>query len=648
MKHSKLLLTIICFIFIGSTKADSWIDPSWKRMLDSSDIIALIEYTTTGDFRAQAKILKVYKGKININEHIFIYGFSNRYGPIDTMFEGEKYLVFLNQDISTSKNLEYWNKELKENPGLKDFVNALKNKKAYYLWSPTSGDLKVNDENVQYDLIQTTFYSKQNFYSISEFEAFLNAYNQKGKNTSFTKNILLKLVPVTESDSATQSLMMLCLLGYNQFEDIFEKYLSVKNPGSKYALAQISGNIKSEKSTKILIALLDDKNSIIQGEAVRQLKTVQGESIAPVLLQHLTTAGNGNFGPADIMDPVLNSIDGGKVEIINALAEFKYKPAIPSLLQLLETDDQYLFKLTIEALKNIGSKEYISCLNKKLDNKSSDLIFTISMMIAEDSLVECIPHLKNFISSCNRNEHPSYDYTISTCCGIGHFTDSQTISFLLKDYENFFINKDSVKSDKQKDWLNQYIETFTDLKLERARFLIYRSIYDWHGIDQNFGIYPKLFEIKNLLEDSLKSEFRNKFGTKGYQIDHCIAFIENSADVIDGRKPLVKYLIEVTTQSTNADKDQKIISQKMNLPIENVYMKFSNGVYYVEKQDRFDKINDFTPFFKFLEYAKALPNEADLNFIQVVLDKKIIDDEFNVNEVKRAIDSIKHDMKKKM
>ena len=31
--------------FTVQTKADSWVDPTWKRMLDSSDVIALIQYT---------------------------------------------------------------------------------------------------------------------------------------------------------------------------------------------------------------------------------------------------------------------------------------------------------------------------------------------------------------------------------------------------------------------------------------------------------------------------------------------------------------------------------------------------------------------------------------------------------------------------
>jgi hypothetical protein len=151
----KILLTIICLTLADQAKADSWIDPTWKQMLDSSDVIALIQYTSNGDFRASAKLLTIYKGQLKSGDGIFISGFSNRYGPIDKMKKGDKYLVFLNFNEPTTDRLEYWNEESLKNPELKHFVEAYKNERAYYVWSPTSGDLKVKGKKVQYDLIQS-------------------------------------------------------------------------------------------------------------------------------------------------------------------------------------------------------------------------------------------------------------------------------------------------------------------------------------------------------------------------------------------------------------------------------------------------------------------------------------------------------------
>lgn len=646
-RHIKILLTIICLTFAAQTKADSWVDPTWKRMLDSSDVVALIQYTSKGDFRASAKILTIYKGQLKTGDEIYISGFSNRYGPIDKMSKGDKYLVFLNFNQPDEKRIEYWNEELKTKPELKEYVDAYKNNKAYYVWSPTSGDLKIKGKKVQYDLIQTSFYSKQNYYSLTEFENFLIAYYNKSKTTDFCNSLISNIKPVTDSDLNSQHLMKLFLLGYNQYDSVFESYVKVDNPSSKYALAQLMGNIKSVESRNILISLLDDKHSIVQGEVVRQLKNEPAEIVAPILLKHLKTSSSANFGPSKIMDPVMNRIDGGKVEIIKTLGELKYKPAIPDLLLLLETDNDDLFELVIEALKNMGSKDYIPYINKHLDNKTHDLIFEISMMIAKDSLVECLPSFKKFISTCNRNRHPNYEYTISTCCGIGHFKDSATVAFLLSDYKHFFTYKDTLESSKQKYWTQKYIETFTDLKVKEARPLIYKSIYDWFGLNEDFGKNPKLFKVKKQLEDSIKTVFANSLEKKGYKLNYCIAFIENTANIEKGDKPIAKYLIEVTIPSTEkGNEHQEIISNELKLNKECIYLRYENGWYHIEKQDRFDKSISSTPIYNFLSYAEAIPNPSDLVFLQGLLDHNFINDDYYQKKIRETIDEIKVSLNK--
>lgn len=644
-RHIKILLAIICLTLTVQSKADTWIDPTWKRMLDSSDVIALIQYTSSGDFRASARILTIYKGHLRSGDEIFISGFSNRYGPIDKMNEGDKYLVFLVFNEPSTEGLEYWNEELKEKAELKDFVEAYKNKRAYYVWSPTSGDLKVKGNKVQYDLIRTTFSSQQKFYALKEFEIFLAAYQDKVLALEFSTTILEKIKPVSESNLGSQYLMMLYLLGYNKYDDIFESYGKVRNPSSKYALAQIMGNIKTEQSRNILISLLSDKNSLVQGEVVRQLKNEPAEIVAPILLQHLKYSSDVNFGPSNVMDPVMNRIDGGKVEIIKALGELEYKLAIPDLLLLLDTDNEYLFELVIDALKNIGTKEYIPYINKHLDNKTHNLIFGISMMISEDSLVECLRGFKNFISTCNRNIHPTYDYTISTCCGIGHFKDSATIAFLLSDYERFFTYKDTLESRKQNVWTNEYIATFTDLRVKEARPLIYKSIYDWVGLNEDFGKYPKLFDIKKQLEDSIRVVFAKGLESRGYKLNYCIAFIENTPDVVKGAEPTAKYLIEVTIPTTEkGNEHQAIVSKELKLNKESIFLRYENGWYHLEKQDRFDKGLFSTPIYHFLSYAEAEPNKDDINFLQGLLDKKFVNDEDDQKMIRETIEKIRENL----
>lgn len=641
-QHIRIFLSIIFLTLTIQTKADSWRDPSWKEMLDSSDLVALVQYSSSGTERASAKIITTYKGLLKSGDQVWISGFSNRYGPIDNMKKGDTYIVFANLNAPDAKRTEYWTNELKTRPELKNYVEAFKQNKAFYVWTPTSGDLRVKGKTVQYDLIQSSFYNDQDFYSIEDFEDFLFTYYNQCEKKAFIDCILQKLKPANESELSTQYLMKLFLLGFNQYDSVFKNYVTVNNTSSKYALAQLLGNIHSVESRNILIDLLNDQHTLVQGEAVRQLKNEPAEIVAPILLAHLKKASEANLGSSNIMDPVMNTMKGGKLEIIETLGALKYKPAVSDLLLELNTNDEVVFKTAIEALKQIGSTEYIPYINKHLDSKTDELIYTISNMIADDSLVQSLSSFKNFIATCDRNKHPGYEYTISTCCGIGHFSDAATISFMLSDFARFFTYKDSLESSKQEKWYRNYIESFTHLKVKEARPLILKSIFDWHGVNEDFGKNPKLFEIKKQLEDSVIFSFKNKFEKKGFQINYCIAFIENTDKVVTGSKPRAKFLIEVTVPSDNREVEyQQLICSELTLPKDCVYLRLSEYVYYSSSQDRFDDNNTSILLRLYLEYVKTIPNKADIVFLQALHDNSYIKDDYFNKSIKEAILEIK-------
>lgn len=642
-----LAIALLVFMFYVPVRADSWVDPTWENMLDDSDVIALVEYRSNGDYRAKASIEMVYKGEVVIGEEIWISGFSNRYGPFDKKEIGERYLVFLNLNEPSKKNLEYWDEEIEKDLSLKDYVEALKHKKAYNVWSPTSGALKIKGNKVQYDLTQTTYYYRQSFHSFDNFESFLHAYiNNSGFENVIQKN-LASISLVRENDARTQSIMQLYYLGYNKFHNVFEEYSHVKNSSTKYAIAMLMGNIRNENSRNILISLLDDNNGIVQGEAVRQLKKESPLIVAPILLTKLKSSSNENFGPSGLMDPVLNTVDGGKIEIIRALGELKYEPAVPDLLSLLDTNDDKLFKLVIETLKQIGTKEYITYLNKHLDDKNYNLIFAISMMIANDSLEECIPSFQNFISTCDRNRHPSMEYVISTCCGIGKFKDSSNIDFLISDLEHFFTYCDTLESSYEEEWLMAYFKTFTNLKNEEVRPLLLKAFFDWFGINEAFGENPELFEIKEQAEDSLKGLFEQRLGSDDCKINYCIAYIENIPEVLIGQKPKFKFLIEVSIPiSWSGEKQKSIISDELNIAKENVYIRFSNGWYHVDNQKRFSNRISSTVFMSYLDYAKAVPNSKDLMLLREIINKRFVNNEYVKKKIDDAIEEIQEKLEK--
>ena len=343
----------------------------------------------------------------------------------------------------------------------------------------------------------------------------------------------------------------------------------------------------------------------------------------------------------------MNHLDGGKLEIIRALGELRYKPAIPALLPILNTEDSELFDLVLKALKSIGTTEYIPYFIKHLDNKSKELIYTISTHISRDSLVVCLPSLKNFIATCNRDSYKNYDFTISTTDGIGKFTDSSTVSFLLSDFKRYYASNVSHNHNDSHTWFSEYFATFASLHIKEVRPYLYSMIFDWYGFNEDFGRYPKLFVIKRAMEDSFRVRFAATLATKGYKLNYCYAFIQNGVQAAAGANPVCSYRIEVTIPSSEKVGDYpQIISQGLAIPTENVFIRFNNGWYHGESHGRFKPYFDSrSPFINLLNFAAVLPDTNDLLFLQQVLEHKVTKDKYTLSIVQSTIDNIKKKLK---
>lgn len=637
----KFILTIIIVFCSFLTRADSWIDPTWKTMLDSSDLVVLIKYTSSGSERAKAKIVSVYKGTVPVGNEIWISGFSNRYGPHDRMRKGDTYIAFLNFLPPSKSWIEDLEEEAKRKHSLRPYLDAFKNGKCYQVWSPTSGDLKVRNGVIRYDLFQTTNYRNQKQFSFNEFGSFLKAYYDDTQRPKERAKLLSKIRPVSESDSIAQYLMNLSFLGHNQFDTIFKYYAKSNNLSSRYALAILMGNIHSEQAINVLTDLLSDKNSIVQGEAVRQLKKEPSEVVAPILLKHLLTASETNYGPSNIMDPVMNTVDGGKIEIIKAMGELNYKPSIPFLLPLLETDDDYLFNIVISSLKQIGTKDYVPYINNHLENKTKQLIFTISNMIRSDSLTECIPSLKKFISTCNRNDHPTYDYTVSNCCGLGYFKSNETFDFLSNDFNKFYEYKDTLDHYKQINWIDEYLMTFTNWEDPRARPLAFKAIYDWLGYNEDFGRSPKLFEIKSAAEDSFAIAFEKLTRGKGFKLNHKICYITNTTATLSNAPPEITFLVEVKTRNNDFQSSRIELSQILNIPQYNIFLVSNDNTYFPRQNEKFDHQDFSTPLMYALDYLDKVPMETDIQFLEGILMTGVIKENYKQVIVKERIAALK-------
>ena len=652
MQNIRLLLIVFAIsLFTLSTvqgKANSWTDPEWKVMIDSSDVIALVEYTSEDDFRAKAKPLTIYKGQLSTSE-IWISGFSNRYGPMDKMSPGDKYIVFLNFHKPTERALEYWQEQIKEEPELTDYYEAVKAGNAYYVWSPTSGDLNVKGEKVQYNLLQTTYYSEQSFYPLTEFETFLKATKLTNKS-KFHKETLKKLKSNATSVNSAQYLMMLYLTSFRSYEPVFQIIATEQEPKQCYALAQLLGEMEDEKSRDILIQLLENENSIVQGEVVRQLSNEAPEFVGPILLTHLDLAGDGGIYPSNLMDPVMNRIDGGKIQIIRTLGEIKYKPAAENLMPLLETEDDYIFELVVNVLIQLDNKDFIPYINNHLENRTKPLIFEICKIITDNDLKESKPALMEFISNHNRNDHPSYEYAISTHMGLAHFDDQETRNFLLDDFENLLTKNDTIKSDKLKDWIREYIETFKNLKSNEARPIIYNSLFKWFGLNFDFAIHPELFEIKGSIEDSINQKALAILEGYGVNEVKSVVFINNTEEYSDDFSPsydqIILIRLEPTEMKLNGNSEiwsklknvREKLSKNLNIPIEQISSR--SGSHVSNLDDRLEVNIDWSPMNKFYKYAIELPNKNDLLFLKTLSQSGFAKDDFDKRQLNRTIKEV--------
>lgn len=613
-----ILLTILSF----QSKADSWIDPSWKDMLDNSELTALVEYTSEGDFRASAKILKVYKGSLKAGDEIWISGFSNRYGPIDKMKVGDTYLVFLNFAEPTKERINSWTSELIEKPELKNYVDALVDSRVFYVQTATSGDLKVKGNKVQYDLVQTTNYQKQHYHSLKDFEDFLFAYEDENQKRILTKKLLNKIKPASFSDVNCQNLMKLYLLGYSDYNKVFKRYVKVKNVGSRYALALLMGNINTKESQEILLKLLNDKNTLVQGEAVRQLSINSSDEVGAVLLKKLKHANPYNLGSGNIMNPVMNRIQGGKIQIIKTLGDIGYKPAIPELLKMLVTTDDYEFTLIVDALRKLGTREYSQYINRHLEDLNSKMVFDLCYIISEDSLTECIPSLMTFVQKHDRTIWPTREVAISSSAGLAFFKTDTVQEFLKADFLEVMKMPSTAKEsiDTKQKWVNEYIDVFIDLDIRVPKDILYDNLYGVYGINNGFKLNPQYFQRKKEVEDSLIQIVEQLLKPINATIQvSALAFIDSDFKITDYS---VKYKVKL--EENQSSLSIKTLDTLNAIIYRNTSIDKNHLIWATERMTQLNGATNITAFNSkemnlFLKYISTSADQEDVLFLENLL-----------------------------
>jgi hypothetical protein len=641
----KYLLSLLCLLFVNFLTADSWVDPSWKKMLKRADLIALVEYISEGDFRAKAKILKVYKGSAD-TDTIWISGFSNRYGPIDTMKPGFRFIVFLNKASAFDKDdEEYWMRRVKEEPEMRPYAQALKKGIVYYVQTPTSGDLRVVKNRVQYDLLSSSFYKSQRFQDLKWFEAFLHAYSNP--NQEFYEKTLQRLDKYIDTKLTPQLLMMLYLTSYDRYQDIFEEIRKKNTPKAQFALAKLAYNIKDMAGQDLLIRLLDSEHSLVQGEVVRQLSELKADFIGPILLKKLSDAGDEGVYPQDIMDPVQNSLDGGKIEIIKTLGKLKYKPAIPKLLPLLKTEDEFLFMTTFKTLQQLESTEYVPYINAHLEGGKVDFMYKLGRIITDNKLTECIPSLMKFTATQDKSDFNSDTFCISFYLGLGSFDLPEIRTFLAEDFEKLVPIERGGMDDYTYRWIEEYFETFTHLKMTSVKSSVYNIMFKYVGFNESFKKDASLFAKKQQAEQQLEKVLANMLQEANIDFDKInIDVLFDFATAVDLKSIPAVVNVELKAIGETVENLGKILTKRFKEEqYTQLHLSISTG--------NFTQLfSDFTQgrtevlMRNFIKYLVKNPDAEDIVFLQNLYDFGYYDSEYDKKRLVKKIAEAKTNLKK--
>jgi hypothetical protein len=640
------LVALICCLFVNVMFADSWIDPSWKKILERSDLIALVEYTSKGDFRAKAKILKIYKGTAT-TDAIWIGGFSNRYGPIDTVKPGDQFVVFLNKARTFTEDSEaYWKRRVKEKPKLKKYVAALKKGIVYFVQTPTSGDLKVAKDKVQYDLLTSSFYKSQRFYDLKAFEEFLFAYANDAEK--FHKKIVQKLYKNLDSERTSQLLMMLYLTSYNRYENVLESIRKKNNSRSQFALAKLAENIQDVQGKELLIRLLDSEHSLAQGEAVRQLSKLDADFIGPILTAKLPEAGDGGVYPQNIMDPVRNSLDGGKIEIIKTLGKLKYKPAIPKLLPLLQTEDEFLFMTTFKTLQELETRDYIPYINAHLEAGTIDFMYELGRIIAKNQLTECIPSFIKYAKAQDKAVFPTKDFCISFFSGLGSFDLPEVKAFLTDDFKKLVQTPRTELNDNKDAWLSEYFQTFAHLKMTDIKPFVYKAMLEYYGFDDTFKQDASLFQKKQATEETLKKIVATLLQDAKITYDKIhITTLFDYATAVDLKT--IPAIVQITMKGnhTKIEKRGEILLRSLKeQQYDGLCLTISSGSFTRVFNDK--SILEFSDnlMWNFTKYLIKVPDAADIVFLQNLYDFGYCNSAYDKEDLAEKIQEAKANLKK--
>jgi hypothetical protein len=312
---------------------------------------------------------------------------------------------------------------------------------------------------------------------------------------------------------------------------------------------------------------------------------------------------------------------------------------------LLETENEYVFKVTFKVLDDLGTREYIPYLSKILELGTSDFIYDVVRLISDKNLTECLPALMHYISNHDRSEHPDKSYTVSWYGGLGHFNTPEVRTFLASDFEEVLSMERGEFIDNKKDWIQEYIKTFAHLKMAGMKPLVYDSMFEYYGFNSNFRKDSTLFLTKKNLETNFKAKLRDIENLNTVdRIDFLLQFNTETDSIEEYSLNVV-----INTDKSNWEEMEPIFNEVRDSIIRSGFKKSSIRLttgYMVQDLGGKELLEfDDGLMNAFLAYVSEVPDKFDLLFLKHLSQFEFASSEYEKRKLNRAIEKCKSNLK---
>lgn len=609
-------------------------------MLSESDIIGLFEVDEGGVFKAKLKPIEMYKGSIK-HRDIWYTGFSDKYGPLDSLEAGQQFVLFLQKPekrkdrYNSSSN--FADDEITEQ-SIKDYEFVREQPNGFYAWTPTSGDILVQGDKAYYDLnVTTTSYNNYNEESppnsSSEFVEFLKAINGKSGRRRFIDTITFRLSEHYDSSPKdrmiAQYLRMLELAGNKEFLDVFNEIAQFDNLEAQFSLARQLGSLKGKNKYELVKKLLKSNYTMVRTEVVKQIPKNQPDLYGELLLKQLMVASDSANVPS-LMNPVTNQAESEVIAIVSKLSSMKYKQAAQALISVLQTtENDELFESTVRALDNLGYQDYQKVFLDRISSPGRLSMYNLGNLAVDMELFSAKKPLIQFISNFEKTASSSdsrfeVQMAISALEELG--IDDEVEDFMINQMSLLTSNIDRKTSRWMEAILKEYIQSLSLSKSKKAQSAIHESLFFWFGYDMTFT-NQYLIKLKDDLEvmqnRKIDGLLKNPEGRKTKT--HC--FIKNRFQIAKDSSisPDVEfiYLIQVINNKLDHNKLRKVVEQERILISESLDIKkekigFGSGGSRYYTDNRFFTQTSSSMIPKYFMYAEVIGDENDLNLLKVI------------------------------